>query len=48
LIIIEGSTLDHDEDDSFWPLESWQWDVIGAAAALIVGLLVGIAVTYVT
>jgi hypothetical protein len=37
-----------DTDDRLWPLESWQWDVIGPAVALVVGVLVGIAVTWVT
>jgi hypothetical protein len=29
-----------------WPLENWQWDVIGAA--LVVGIIIGFAVPLVT
>jgi hypothetical protein len=37
---------DYDEfAEGDWPLATWQWNVIGTAAALIVGLLIGIAVT---
>jgi uncharacterized membrane-anchored protein YhcB (DUF1043 family) len=37
-----------DPDGSFWPLENWQWDVTGAAAALVVGIVIGFAVPLVT
>jgi hypothetical protein len=33
-----------DPDDSFWPLESWQLDVIFATLAIFVGIVIGFVV----